>query len=333
MASISLIDDSLPDKCELCDKTFSSKATLKHHFSEVHVGQQHPDSLERTRVECEICRKLFSSTKTLKEHTKEQHLGEKIQCEICFIWIRPRRLNEHKTRIHGRKMKHREESDKRQLKCDICAKMFATSKGLKAHTKEQHLSDKLQCKICQRWITPLRYERHMTESHGGQVKCDICAKMFSGATNLKVHIKNQHQSHKSFTCSICGLSLASYASLERHVEAMHSGKSRPRVTCKLCNHSILAENFKRHLKDKCPKRSNTAEKSCSSLNPKGDEVESSTDKQEMEQDQNETLPNQYIDHIVECVLCCLTFSKPEDLLKHITERHSGSRGKLTLSFN
>ena len=89
--------------------------------------------------------------------------------------------------------------------------------------------------------------------------------------------------------------------------------------------------YKRHLKERCPKRSNTAEKSCSSPVSKIATAEFLAYEHEMKQDQDETLPNLDFGHIIKCEVCSLTFSKSEDLEKHIKEHHSGSRGKITFS--
>ena len=214
------------------------------------------------------------------------------------------------------------------IKCDICGKNFATPKSLKEHTKEQHLSDKIRCEICQRLVVPRRLKQHMLDAHGEPVKCKICGKMFSSKMRLQSHTKNQHQSH-CCACNICGLSLSSYQSLERHVQAMHSDKSRSRVTCEFCNHSILAERLKQHLRRVHQKVPSQKE----SIPNQDDQQVTEEFKRHLEdeQDQNEVIPNQDFVHIVACVVCSLTFSKPEDLVKHITEHHSGYRGKIIFS--
>ena len=124
---------------------------------------------------------------------------------------------------------------------------------------------------------------------------------------------------------------------ERHVQAMHSDKSRPRVTCEFCNHSMLAERLKELLRKVHQKVQSQNESIPNQDNQKMTEEYKShledDDEHEMKQDQDETLPNLDFDHIVECLVCSLTFSKSEDLEKHIKEHHSGSRGKITFSLN
>ena len=278
---------------------------------------------------------------------------------------------------------------KQGITCETCGKNFTSAKNLKDHTKEQHLTDKLQCQVCQRWITPRRYKRHMIEAHsGGQFKCDVCTKMFSCERNLKEHMKYQHQSGKlqceiclrSFhphslrrhmievhsmlattskrnnrcTCSICGLSLSSLKSLKRHIETIHSSEGRPRKNCEVCGSSVLAEGYRRHLKDVHLKPSNTTEKSCSSpFSKSGERDEYSQDE---EQKQDKTLPNQDRDRIryeicqksvvprtikrqrievhsgtseqgksVECNTCAKLFANSKNLKEHIKEQHNDEK--------
>ena len=326
--------------CSICGLSLASHKSLKRHVQAIHGTENRP------RVTCELCNHSILA-EGFKRHLKDVHQNVLSHDESI-----PNQDNQQMTEGYKKYLEDEMEQDqnetlatlpnqdfdhikvhksrKTEMQCNICGKIFTSAVSLKKHANDQHLSDKIRCELCQRLVVPRRLKYHMQVAHSEPVNCNICSKVFSCEKSLQRHIKNQHQHQRNCcTCNICGLSFSSNKSLERHVEAMHSDKSRPRVTCDLCNHSILAEGFKRHLKKVHPTRSNNAENSCSSSYSKG--AEFSEDKHEMEQDQNEAHPNQDIDHIPECAVCNQTFSKPEDFENHIKEHHSGSRGKITFS--
>lgn len=133
-----------------------------------------------------------------------------------------------------------------KIKCEICCKWFSCPKGLKDHTKEQHLSDKLQCEICQRWLTPRRYKRHMVEAHSEPVNCNVCTNMFLSEDNLKKHMENQHQ-RQELQCEIC-LKSVHPRNLKRHMNDIHSRENRPRKKCEVCGSQMRIKRNKSRTK-------------------------------------------------------------------------------------
>ena len=65
-----------PFKCEICNKTFSYKSTIKEHKATVHDGQK--------PYNCEFCEKKFSSKSNFKKHVVMVHAGKKpLECMFC----------------------------------------------------------------------------------------------------------------------------------------------------------------------------------------------------------------------------------------------------------
>ena len=75
--------------CEVCDKYFTSKASLTRHKNKVHKEKQ---------FLCEKCGKLFAQLKSMKDHDNSVHVNEKSQvCDICDIeFFKPFDLKKHK---------------------------------------------------------------------------------------------------------------------------------------------------------------------------------------------------------------------------------------------
>ena len=61
--------------CEICEKVFTAKPSLKKHFSAFHVDDV---------INCNICNKYFQNEKSFEIHIKIFHKGQKDhKCESC----------------------------------------------------------------------------------------------------------------------------------------------------------------------------------------------------------------------------------------------------------
>ena len=74
--------------CEVCDKYFTSKASLTRHDNKIHKEKQ---------FLCEKCGKLFAQLKSMKDHDNSVHVKEKSQlCKICDAeFFKPFDLKKH----------------------------------------------------------------------------------------------------------------------------------------------------------------------------------------------------------------------------------------------
>merc|ERR1712051_553095 len=87
-----------PHKCNLCDKSFGWKVSLRLHISSIHGAPL----AERQPWPCELCKKGFTSQWALKTHIDSVHEGKKpYKCEICNVSFASKQsLKKHNEAIH-----------------------------------------------------------------------------------------------------------------------------------------------------------------------------------------------------------------------------------------
>jgi len=103
--------------CQLCEKPFKSKSSLKMHYITSH-GEKIP---------CHICGKEISSV-SYKEHLKTH--DEKNICEICNKVVR--NIKRHMLRLHTK-------DEDKPHRCSDCGKGFDSALSLESHRMSVHL--------------------------------------------------------------------------------------------------------------------------------------------------------------------------------------------------
>ncbi|XP_055544117.1 zinc finger protein 155-like [Wyeomyia smithii] len=113
-------------------------------------------------------------------------------------------------------------SDKR-LPCDLCGKVYSSTKTLYHHKKETHSERRFKCELCELcFVSNARLNRHMmTHSDTFEFKCPHCPKEFYRSNNLKVHLRS-HTKEKPFACSACDKAFGYQRLLRDHVARHHS---------------------------------------------------------------------------------------------------------------
>ncbi|CAH2284258.1 ras-responsive element-binding 1-like isoform X4 [Pelobates cultripes] len=160
--------------------------------------------------------------------------------------------------------------------------------------------------------------------------CPLCEKVCNSQHQLTMHIR-QHNTDTGGTdhsCSICGKSLSSASSLDRHM-LVHSGE-RP-YKCNMCGQSFTTNgNMHRHMKihEKDPsaavstsppspqKRRRLTSKRKSILESETDKDEPSPPKKTMEEIQP-VEPLKKTEDVVHCPLCFKEFTCKPDLDSHV----------------
>ena len=171
-------------ECELCGKTYKTKASAKTHIARFHerkIGIA-------TSLQCNHCDQTFKSYELLRTHLSNVKKGL-VYCTVCDRrYYRRDELRKHILFAH--------EKEKREFVCTICKKAFVLNCFLNRHIR--HVHEKLK-----------------------SVKCELCSKKFPQLQNLQKHFENVHLKLKPFTCEICGNPFAQKSSLGLHQKNIH----------------------------------------------------------------------------------------------------------------
>ena len=115
----------MKNKCNKCEKTFTTHTQMTKHKSEVHgVG------VKIKKFLCNICGKKFTSNSDLKFHIRAVHENQRPHvCDECGkAFKRLTVLNKHQSVHTGEK----------PYLCKICNKTFTRSNGARIHCKNVH---------------------------------------------------------------------------------------------------------------------------------------------------------------------------------------------------
>ncbi|XP_039996668.1 zinc finger protein 491-like isoform X2 [Xiphias gladius] len=217
-------------KCYTCHKVFELKEQLKAH-RRTHTNK-------KTHL-CGVCGKSLSDYRSLTRH-KMTHSGERPHsCQICGRSFKlPGTLRQHE-KIHTDR--------ERSYLCDVCCKMFLTSKQLQIHMRTHTHEKPYHCGECGKGFTtkgPLTIHMRV---HTGETpyRCPDCGWSFKRKINLDNHV-TVHSGVKPFVCGICGKACARKTYLTVHMRT-HNGE-RP-YKCTLCDKAFTQSHcLKTHMK-------------------------------------------------------------------------------------
>ena len=112
--------------CHHCGKSYSSKLSMRKHFSSVH----REGSPIKAKYKCDYCGKCYKLLNSLKAHVASNHERKiQYQCEYCSstFWVKDY-LKTHIRHVHQKY---------RPNKCELCGDAFLTKRDLNKH-KEKH---------------------------------------------------------------------------------------------------------------------------------------------------------------------------------------------------
>ncbi|XP_068164210.1 zinc finger protein 37-like isoform X2 [Antennarius striatus] len=226
--------------CHICGETFLSILSLNEHVA-AHSGEQSRCKTRSKikRLLCGVCGKSLSNYRSLTRH-KMTHSGERPHsCQVCGRRFKlPGTLRQHE-KIHTTR--------ERSYLCDVCCKMYLTSKQLQIHMRT-HTNDKpYRCGECGKgFITKGPLTIHM-RVHTGETPyhCPDCGWSFKRKANLDNHMR-VHSGSKPFVCGICGKACARKTYLTVHMRT-HNGE-RP-YKCILCDKAFTQSHcLKTHMR-------------------------------------------------------------------------------------
>lgn len=110
--------------CDICSKSFHSKALKTKHTKAVHKGQEKHEHI------CYVCNKRFPKSETLRNHYLANHRPAKtLSCKNCGkVFTRSYNLNRH-LKIH---------TGEKQYSCETCGKKFTRSDTWRDHLRIHH---------------------------------------------------------------------------------------------------------------------------------------------------------------------------------------------------
>ena len=220
--------NEIENKCEICEKLFSSKQNLKQHITQVHEGNNQ---------KCEFCIKSFCNNDSLKRHINTFHtrtssndskMQNKYKCKWCVKTFKvSSSLKRHIGVFHqGQIMKEGNSANliiqqKQYHECDICSKLFFKESKLIGHKMKKH---------------GIKFEKAY---EGKNPKCEFCIKSFVNKSSLKRHIntfhtnssRNDSKNQKKYKCQWCVKTFTCSNSLKRHISTFHQGQM---PTCYIC---------------------------------------------------------------------------------------------------
>ena len=165
--------------CDLCEKGFPHKTSLKNHV-EIHEAEG------KERIKCDQCKQTHRTLTEMKYHKRYVH--EKpvhMPCNICgktFL----KNIHSSEFKVHMESV----HSETRKYECLHCEKEFKTRGVVLRHTRQVHEVEK---------------------NHN----CTICGKAFFSNSKVKQH-EIIHTGQRPFSCSKCGQEFVQKSNMQAH---------------------------------------------------------------------------------------------------------------------
>ncbi|XP_040411733.1 PR domain zinc finger protein 5 isoform X6 [Cygnus olor] len=162
---------------------------------------------------------------------------------------------------------HQKPSEEKEFKCRNCGKKFPVKQALQRHVLQcteninpGDSSRSFQCSVCNTsFSSESSYEQHKEACRGDArfiCKADGCGKRFKSKDALKKHKENVHSgnSRKKLMCSVCNKKCSSATNLQEH------RKIHETFECQECDKKFISANqLKRHMITHSEKRPYTCE--------------------------------------------------------------------------
>ncbi|KAH1010270.1 hypothetical protein HUJ05_004589 [Dendroctonus ponderosae] len=237
--SMKLEDDKKIFVCKKCPLTFDSLKVLKVHRKE-HAPQEfienHTFSFDDVQelYICNTCSAEFKDKDEAERHTKAH--GEIFQCSLCMDKFQTLfQLGSHLKLTH---------SEDDQFSCPLCPQLkFPKPSLFMKHIDTKHQKRYMyNCKDCGKGFHSKTLCKEHLNVHLGikPFSCIVCGAGFTYSKSVVTHQLKAHrveilgQSHTT-ECTYCRNRFVTVASLERHVQQVHSAPKAPQEKIHLCD--------------------------------------------------------------------------------------------------
>ncbi|KAK6185818.1 hypothetical protein SNE40_007966 [Patella caerulea] len=169
-------DNSGNYQCSSCSLNFENLYYFQDHMLEHHK--------EDEKCKCQMCGNEFLKWKDLKDHLMTAH-RKYFTCQQCKVSFSDQQSLKEHIALHGH-----EKPD--AYECDMCDKIFTSSKTYNAH-RRSHIDVKpYVCHICQSaFFKRGDMAKHMRTIHEPTklYMCKICGRTGTRADNMRVHVR------------------------------------------------------------------------------------------------------------------------------------------------
>lgn len=185
--------------------------------------------------ECKVCCRRFTKLKLLESHLKT-HINGSFECSKCRVKFGTEsHLVDHMYYVHGQK---------KVLMCDECDRFFSSTTSLKTHKEMEH-RENVECpEVCsycnEKYPSKLGLKRHML-THVRSFQCKYCLRILSSKASLDIHINMVHTREHSFVCYHCNKEFFAKHLLQMHIKRVHSDRSDFQFKCQQCGKVYLQE--------------------------------------------------------------------------------------------
>lgn len=99
--------------------------------------------------------------------------------------------------------------------------------------------DKCDFKTLKKSSLKSHLESHLPYEEREKFSCDLCDRMFTRPTSLRVHRETIHEKIRKYKCKLCSVAFKQLGHLNDHVALKHSKNRKSQFKCTLCARSFL----------------------------------------------------------------------------------------------
>ncbi|XP_071483604.1 uncharacterized protein, partial [Diadema antillarum] len=244
-------------KCQFCPKRFTTRIRRDDHMN-VHAENSPyksqkvlPDkSSSSQHKSCQRIRETGERPDQCAESSLRNHqlppTELKIECDVCHKKF-ARKYDMRKHRLTHGGQEHRES---KLVRCETCGRGFLNASCLRKHLRGNRCKAKFQCAFCERHFSrksdcTVHMKEHMGLSDAAPVAEGSQGESKRGSEDRGSEEKEREKKKtESYTCPICGKTLASFKSLTGHYST-HMDKKL--FKCDMCDQSYaLRRNLRKH---------------------------------------------------------------------------------------
>ena len=196
------------------------------------------------KYQCDTCDRKFKLKRLLEKHRKSHEQIKKFVCEICrtqTYFLSPLKLKRHYKDVHPKYYKELKRKSKPDLKCEVCNKIFYSTRNLRNHKQFMHNEEiindddsqsavenrTIPCENCNRsFSNELRWDTHRKEQLALTIiQCGYCFENFNYKCEYYCHVRHSHPGDRSaLKCTTCDRVVTGYDILRMHELKCHPEK-------------------------------------------------------------------------------------------------------------